>query len=114
MAVLFELARIALADPRKIVDATGKLLPLHKLDPDTAAAISSVEHDLRTGSIRYKFWDKNTALEKCMRHMGLFEKDNRQKTDPVAELLAFIHKRGSRFAIAESKDGIDSTIGPPE
>lgn len=39
--------------------------------------------------IEIKFWDKNAALNKCFKHLGLFDADNRQKalasTGPILE-----------------------------
>ncbi|NYT79315.1 hypothetical protein H0A71_20260 [Alcaligenaceae bacterium] len=39
------------------------------------------------GTIIYKFWDKNSALEKAARHLGLYETDNRQRADALGDLL---------------------------
>ena len=52
------------------------------MDADTAAAVASYEVD-KDGVIKYKFWDKNSALEKAAKVQGLYEKDNDQKKDPV-------------------------------
>ena len=51
-------------------------------DADTAAAVASYEVD-KDGVIKYKFWDKNSALEKAAKVQGLYEKDNDQKKDPI-------------------------------
>ena len=83
---LKEVSRIAFSDPRKLVDENGKVKSLHLLDDDTAAAIASFEVD-KDGAIKYKFWDKNSAIEKAAKVQGLYEKDNAQKTDPLLELL---------------------------
>ena len=82
-----EVARIAYADPRRIMDEKGKILLPHELDAETAAAIASFEISF-DGSIKYKFWPKTTALEMANKIQGGYEKDNRQKTDPLRELLA--------------------------
>ncbi len=37
--------------------------------------------------IEVKMQDKSAALEKVFKHLGLYEKDNQQKTDPLASLL---------------------------
>lgn len=37
--------------------------------------------------IEIKMQDKGAALEKLFKHLGLYEKDNQQKTDPLASLL---------------------------
>jgi phage terminase small subunit len=83
--ILTELRRIALYDPRKLFNADGSLKAVHELDEDTAAAIASVEVDEIgvEGTVigqtkKVKAWDKNAALEKAMKHLGLFEKDNSQ------------------------------------
>ena len=34
--------------------------------------------------------DKGAALEKVFKHLGLYEKDNEQKTDPLTALLQTI------------------------
>lgn len=82
-----EVARIAYADPRRIMDEKGRILLPHELDAETAAAIASFEISF-DGSIKYKFWPKTTALDMANKIQGGYEKDNRQKTDPLRELLA--------------------------
>lgn len=88
--VLEEVARLGLFDPRKLFNADGSPKDIHALDDATAAAIAGLEvmevYD-GTGKDRkfvgylkkYKIADKNSALEKLMKHMGMFEKDNKQK-----------------------------------
>jgi phage terminase small subunit len=89
-----EIARIALSDPRKIMHADGRFKMPHELDDDTAAAIASFEVSI-DGGIKYKFWDKNSAQERAAKILGLFERDNKQKTDPISELIKSIQGRGS-------------------
>ena len=83
---LVEASRIALFDIRKAMNPDGTFKKPNELDADTAAAIASVKIK-PNGEAEYKFWDKNTALEKLFRHHGLYEKDNDQKTDPLVEFL---------------------------
>lgn len=90
-----EMACIAFSDPRRLVDKNGKLLSLHELDDDMAAAIVSVEVD-EYGKVKYKLWDKGAAQEKLAKFMGLYEKDNGQKNEAQAE--AFKAMLGSMFA----------------
>lgn len=71
---------------RRITKPNGTLLLPHELDADTAAAIKSFEID-KDGAIKYVFWDKNSAMERLFKHKGLFELDNKQKADPLADLL---------------------------
>src|SRR3990167_848423 len=88
--ILREVRRLATNDPRKLFDKDGRMLEVHELDDDTAACISSVEIEEQfegrgeekhsVGFLKkLKLWDKNSALEKGMKHLGLFEKDNSQK-----------------------------------
>lgn len=89
---LREVARLAYFDPRKLLDNTGRPKPLHELDDDTAAVIAGMEvvdkfdapdpGGERTLStvVKYKLADKNAALDKAMRHLGLFSEDNKQRS----------------------------------
>ncbi len=101
--VVRQLARIAFSDVRRLFDQDGNLLPIEEIDPATAMAISSYDVWVDPASgvrrARVRFWDKNSALEKLMKHLGLFERDNRQGTDPLSELIAHIAERGSRLPL---------------
>lgn len=81
-----EVARIAFSDARNIYHPDGKMKRLDELDDVTAAAVASYEVS-PDGTIKYKFWDKNSAQERAAKIIGAFEKDNHQKTDPLADLL---------------------------
>lgn len=88
--VLSEIAKLAHSDIAGIMHTDGSKagqvkLP-HELDAATRAAVASFKID-EFGRIEYKFWDKNSALERASKVLGLFEKDNRQKADPLVELL---------------------------
>lgn len=82
--VLLELARLGFSNVKRLFDERGNLLPLHELSDDVAASISSVkvkveddgETVLQVKEI--KLWDKNSALEKVCKHLGLFAAE---KTD---------------------------------
>lgn len=104
-----ETARIAFFDPRKLFDAEGRPKPIHTLDDDTAAAIAGVEvtdayegrgdERRRVGTVlRYRIADKNVALERAARLLGLFKVDNAQRADPLAKLLQ--EMRRSAFPLA--------------
>lgn len=97
--VLREVARIGLSDVRRLFTKTGTMVPIHELDDDTAAAVANIEvmeeyqgrgdDRVLVGHVKkIKLWDKNSAAEKLMKHLGLFEKDNKQAIDPLMELLA--------------------------
>ena len=100
--VLEETSKIAFADLRRVFDSTGALLPVHQWPDDVAGAISSIEVVEMAGGAeiggeagiehqpmytkKVRLWDKNTALEKLFRHLGLYEQDNTQKNPVVANL----------------------------
>lgn len=106
--VIREIARIGFFDIRKLVNPDGTPKPLHELDDDTAAAIAGLEV-ARVGNavigegevLKFKIADKNSALEKLSKHLGLYEKDNKQKTDPLAALIEGL--RGNVVGVV--KDG---------
>lgn len=85
--VIEEAARIGLFDPAGLLASDGSLLPILEMAPEVRAAIASIEFIELTandGTVtsrvkKVKIWDKNSALEKIMRHLGSFEKDNKQK-----------------------------------
>lgn len=86
--VLREIGRIGFFDARKLLDGEGRPIPIHDLDDDTAAAIAGLKvrtvfdegKDGQMATItEYKLADKNTSLEKLMRYLGAYEKDNKQK-----------------------------------
>jgi phage terminase small subunit len=87
-ALLQESLRIGLSDPSRIIgmkDGKPVVLLPHELDEDTRAAIASFEID-DLGRMKYKFWDKNNALERLFKHKGLFKEDNSQKPVTVERI----------------------------
>lgn len=106
--VLQEAMRLAFFDIRKLVDKDGNPLPLNKLDDDTAAAIQGLDvatvgnAEIGVGQVlKYKIADKNSAIERLFKHLGLFEKDNKQNNpgDAMARFIAELSARGSRLPI---------------
>lgn len=92
---LQEVARLAYADPRRMFRPDGTLIPVHEMDDDVAATVASFEHETKVtndedgiGTIarvaKLKTWDKNAALEKAMKHLGLYERDNAQRGENLA------------------------------
>lgn len=102
--VLAEVARLAFVDIRNLYHEDGTLKQPHELDDNTAAAIQSIDVEAlfdgrgedreHVGNLRkYKLVNKAEPLRDLMKHLGLFEKDNKQKTDPIRDLLAAIDGR---------------------
>lgn len=70
--ILREACRVAFCDPARLIDTnTHKVKLLHELDEDTRRAVASFEID-DLGRIKYRFWPKVDALDKLMKHKGLF------------------------------------------
>jgi len=91
---LREVARIAYCDPIRMFNDDGSLKGIHEMDPDMRAAIASIEVEqfkIKTGRqttvSKIKLHNKNDALEKAMRHQGLYGKDNEQRHDIVQTLI---------------------------
>jgi phage terminase small subunit len=92
---LQEVRDIAYNDPRRFFRDNGTLKPPKEWDDGMAACVQSLEvTELAKGTGKkrkvightgkIKFWSKIDALDKAMRHAGLFEKDNRQKQENLA------------------------------
>lgn len=97
--VALEIARLAFFDPRKMFDAEGNPKPITELDDDTAAAIGGLEvmeqfegsgkDRVFVGYLKkYKISDKNSALDKAAKHLGMFKEDNEQAGKGVVNALA--------------------------
>jgi|GEM_PF-356979 len=93
-------ARRAYFDPRSLLDQDGNIKPLHRMDRDTAAAITDIKvkalkpiitEDEKTGKevifeqslIEVKFDNGNAARDALAKYLGLFESDNHQKQNNV-------------------------------
>lgn len=113
------IAATARFDPRKLVDANGQPIELHKLDDETAWALSAV--DLEERSIReqdgdeealisirtrkYRAADKNKAHEMLARMANLFKADTSNAAD--AAVTAFAQVFGG---VIGDKSGIGGLI----
>lgn len=109
--VIKELARIAFFDPRRLFDEDGRPLPITELDDDTAAAVSGLEvleeyegsgqdRVLRGHVKKWKLQTKDGALDKLMKHLGGYAKDNEAKVEVVAKDPEPSKDLARRFALA--------------
>lgn len=88
---LAELRALMHSDVRRLFAGHGGLRNVGELDDDTARAIASVKVRRLAGQkdaepeeiVEIKFWDKNAALDKGMKYLGLFERDNRQQASAI-------------------------------
>lgn len=94
-----ELHRLTVHDPRRMLKPDGTVLPMHEWDDDIAACVASFEVDeITVGGViigvlkKVKFWDKNSAIDKSMKHFGQYDKDNEQKA--VAARTVVINVQG--------------------
>ncbi|XVJ69935.1 MAG: terminase small subunit [Rhizobacter sp.] len=105
--VLREVARLGFSDVRKLFNQQGALKAVHELDDDTAAAVASIEvleeYDGKgeerrlVGHVKkIKLWDKNSAAEKLMKHLGMFEKDNAQGAEALRSVLVEFVSAGQK------------------
>lgn len=87
---LREVGRLAYVDLAQCFDEHGNALNMGEIPPEVRAAIAGFEMDeMFTGkgeerqhigyTKKFKFHDKNSALDKLMKHFGLYEADNDQQ-----------------------------------
>lgn len=83
--IMKEIRRLAHSDIAGIMHPDGRVKLPHELDPVTRAAVASFKID-EYGRIEYKFWDKNSALDKAAKIKGLYKEDNEQKPATVTRI----------------------------
>lgn len=103
--VLREAARLSFFDIRKLYDGEGRLKKITELDDDTAAALASLEQEeisageVTLGTLRkVKTHDKNSALERLFKHLGLFKEDNAQKPPMLPPVITVVGVPGKARA----------------
>lgn len=97
-----EMACIGHFDPGELYDENDNLIPLNKLPEHVRRAIGSIDIDQRyegkgddarlVTTTKIKPWDKNQALANIGKHLGVFEKDNQQKVEPIHVTVTFVGK----------------------
>jgi phage terminase small subunit len=117
--VLEQLGKIVYADVRKAFDKSGNLLAVQDMPDEVAHAITSIEVETMPGkgqdvdgtgmrwigrTVKVKFADKGAAIDKAMKHLGLFKADNQQRNPfermTPEELDKFIAAQEKRIAAA--------------
>lgn len=109
-----EIARIAFFDPRKMFHADGRPKDVTELDDDTAACIVGLdvleewegtgEDRVLVGHVKkYKIANKNAALDQASKILGMYEKDNDQKANPILAMLAAM--KGSALPVVRDGKG---------
>lgn len=97
--IILERARLAFFDPRKLLDNTGRPLPLQDLDDDTAAAIAGLKvsdkyetppdggEPLVSTVLEYKLADKNASLTALEKINGMYSSGD----EPAGVLNIHVH-----------------------
>ncbi len=108
--VIRSIAQELTFDPAKLYGADGQLLPITQLPEDVRMALTSVEFE-QAGSpqapvfVRKVKWaQRQGAREQAMKHLGMFGKDNQQRTDPLTMLLAELQKTRSALPVVEDPE----------
>lgn len=98
---LSELKKIGFSDIRELYSTDGAIHNINQIDDETAGAISGVKSkEMFDGGgkkvgdiIEVKMHDKLRALDTIGKHLGFFEKDNRQKADIIVRpKIQFVKK----------------------
>jgi phage terminase small subunit len=116
------LSRVARADIRKCYREDGTLKSPREIDDETAAGIlgfETIEEARGTGKDRkhvaiarkLRFINRVEALDKLMRHYGLYEKDNRQLNNPWKEILDLVD--GKYRGLPINEPGLTLRKGKP-
>jgi len=93
---LTKLRQMLMYDVRHMYDkADGSMLAVTELPDELAAAVIGIKQT--QWGVEYKFVDRSSVLEKALKYHGLFDKDNKQRTDPLTEVLNHIYVNGSRL-----------------
>ena len=95
-AVITELAKIGFSNMQDYVGESFSVQDIQGLTRDQAAAIQEITID--GDKIRFKLADKRAALVDIGRHLGIFERDNKQSNpaDAVAAVIAEIQANSKR------------------
>lgn len=107
---LLEIARLAYCDMRKFYNPNGALKRVIDLDDDTAAALAGFEcevvksrgeDDSITVTSKVKTWDKNAALEKAIKILGLNKADHEQQAEATAVVFTSASLAAAKAAWAK-------------
>ena len=87
--VVRELAKIGFSNIQDLIEQGNSTKDLSEIEKEKAASVSGIKVTTTSGGtgentwtreqVEFKLYDKVSALEKLGKHLGIFEKDNRQK-----------------------------------
>ncbi len=113
--VIKELAKIAFGDIKNLFDDDGQLRPISELEDEVSASIAGIETAEENQAVaeetfksvkvrKVKGWDKLKALDMLSKHLGLYEKDNEQKSTFNFEVMNVEDKMKLLSLLAKAKD----------
>ncbi|RMC33751.1 terminase small subunit [Paracoccus alkanivorans] len=95
----------------KIPQPWVRAIPRDELPREVTDAIAEVQLTDK-GAFKIKMHDKGAAIDKLMKHLGLYEADNRQHTDALAKLIAEV--QGARMPVKRASDDAHASKEPSE
>lgn len=104
--VINELAKIGFSNIQDFVNGGNSILELKHLDRDKVAAVSGIETEVTefngviTTKTKLKFHSKVAALNDLGKHLGIFDKDNKQKA-PVINIEALTPDQLNKILVAQ-------------
>lgn len=88
--IVKELEKIGFSNPQDFIGSGNSINDLSAIKKEKAAAVSSIKKTVftdkngnETETTEFKLWDKVKSLELLGKHVGLFELDNKQKSDKI-------------------------------
>lgn len=90
-----DLKRMKDLDPIEYLDEDGNLKAIHEMSKDARLCLNAIDitthHDLKTAITtklsKFKFTDRQAAIEKLMRYKGAYKEDNIQKQSPITKVI---------------------------
>ena len=105
--ILLELTRIAFSNIDDFLGDGNEIVDLSTLPREKLAAVESVQITQDKDGIKnvkFKLYDKLKALNDAMRHLGLFEQDNRQQTMNLAILIQMAYDSRERRKSVDTEE----------
>jgi phage terminase small subunit len=96
--VIEELAKVGFSDIKLYYETGTEIKDITKLENNLSAAVSSIkitetEGDWGSKTVKeFRLHDKISALDKLGKHLGVFEKDNKQKAINTDGLQLIVNK----------------------
>ena len=116
--VIEEIAKGAFFDPRRMFNEDGSPKQITDLPDSEASALAGFEvleqfegagqDRIFVGYLKkFKLSDRKGYLDMLMKHLGGYEQDNKQKVDPLTDLLAMVSRSSVPVAKTPAPDDDD-------